>query len=157
VDLQARVDSTTDASQLVTITVEEAPDPISDLSLTAGDQQFGATWTVPDTVEGDVQQMEIHVSTSSMADPQPGDSTLAKTVDSGFTEGTSITETVTGQTSGQQLYVQVLTVDADGFFAASNEEAVTPVAPAPSAPTMLAARRNATPSAPIILAARRNA
>jgi hypothetical protein len=157
VDLQARVDDSTDASQLVTITVEEAPDPISDLSLTAGDQQFGATWTVPDTVEGDVQQMEIHVSTSSMADPQPGDSTLAKTVDSGFTEGTSITETVTGQTSGQQLYVQVLTVDADGFFAASNEEAVTPVAPAPSAPTMLAARRNATPSAPIILAARRNA
>lgn len=126
VDLQARVDSTTDASQVVTVTVEEAPDAIADLSLTSGDQQFDATWTVPDTVEGDVTSMEIHVSTSSMTDPQPGDSTLAKTVNSGFTEGNAITETVTGQTNGQQLYVQVLTIDADGFFAGSNEATVTP-------------------------------
>jgi len=145
VDLKAEVDGSGAQSNVVQIVVEEKPDKITDLSGTAGDQQVDLTFTVPDTVENDVTELQVHLQGSSFASdkPQPGDSTLEQKVTS-FTEGNQKTVTITGLTNGQTEYIQVLTLDSDGFFNDSNEISLTPSAPVTttinSAPTQVPAR-----------------
>jgi hypothetical protein len=119
------------SSNTETITIEEAPDPITDLSATGGTGQVDLSWTAPDTTEGDVQSQEVHRSTTSGFNPSAGDSTLVADL-TAFTEGS--TKTYTDDGSGQKAapsstttyYYKVISVDADGFTADSNEASATP-------------------------------
>jgi len=119
------------SSNIETVTVEEAPDPITDLTATGGAGQVGLSWTVPDTTEGDVQTQEVHRSSTSGFNPSAGDSTLVEDLTT-FTEAStkSYTDDGSGQkaapSGGTTYYYEVISVDADGFTADSNEASATP-------------------------------